>query len=177
MGTLHNKYGKEDLVKKLELEHFKRKTISFYRYVHIKDPEILRDELYEQFDDLAVLGRIYLAKEGINAQINVPETSIAQFVDRLNQRSELSKMPLKIAIEESGQSFLKLKIKVRNKILADGMDDNSYDVTNVGNHLSAKEWNFPAATSITSDRFSGTEISLPYPSQAITVPSDFRAKV
>jgi len=141
MGTLHNKYGKEDLVKKLELEHFKRKTISFYRYVHIKDPEILRDELYEQFDDLAVLGRIYLAKEGINAQINVPETSIAQFVDRLNQRSELSNMPLKIAIEESGQSFLKLKIKVRNKILADGMDDNSYDVTNVGNHLTAREWN------------------------------------
>jgi UPF0176 protein len=141
MGTLHNKYGKQDLVKKLELEHFKRKIISFYRYVHINDPEILRDEMYKQFNDLAVLGRVYLAREGINAQINVPESNFECFVEGLNASPYFAGMEFKFAVEEPKYSFLKLKIKVRPKILADGMDDNSYDVTNVGNHLSAKEWN------------------------------------
>jgi len=141
MADLHNKYGKEELLKRFNEEEFERKTISFYRYVIINDPVSFRDSLYNELTELSVLGRIYLAKEGVNAQISVPKPNFVEFVKRLNQRSELSNMPLKIAVEESGHSFLKLKIKVRNKILADGMDDNSYDVTNVGTHLTAKEWN------------------------------------
>ena len=141
MARMHNKYGKPDLLKRVELESFKRMTISFYRYVHINDPETLRDELYKGLTNLSILGRIYLAKEGINAQISVPEHNLTRFVKYLDNDTCFSKMPLKIAIEESDISFLKLKIKVRSKILADGMDDNSYDVTNVGTHLSAKEWN------------------------------------
>ena len=141
MTDLHNKYGKEELLKRFNEEEFERKTISFYRYVIINDPVSFRDSLYNELTELSVLGRIYLAKEGVNAQISVPKPNFVEFVKRLNQRSELSNMPLKIAVEESGHSFLKLKIKVRNKILADGMDDDSYDVTNVGTHLNAKEWN------------------------------------
>jgi len=141
MGVLHNKYGKKDLEKKLEQECFTRKTISFYRYVHIKDPESLRDELYRELDDLSVLGRIYLAREGVNAQISLPENNYDSFLKCLNKSPYFKSMDLKFAIEELASSFLKLKIKVRPKILADGMDDGSYDVSNVGNHLTAKEWN------------------------------------
>jgi UPF0176 protein len=34
-----------------------------------------------------------------------------------------------------------LKVKVRNKILADGLNDQTFDVTNIGKHLKAEEFN------------------------------------
>ena len=44
-------------------------------------------------------------------------------------------------VEDDGKSFFKLTIKIRNQIVADGLSINDYDVTNVGEHLSAKQWN------------------------------------
>lgn len=138
---LANKYGKEELQKRLDAEAFKRRTVSLYRYVIIEDPQAFRDKLYEQWEALGCLGRIYIAREGINAQMNVPEPNWEAFIENLNTHEELQNIPLKIAIEDDGKSFLKLTIKVRNKIVADGLDDGSFDVTNVGTHLTAKEWN------------------------------------
>ena len=59
----------------------------------------------------------------------------------LNQIKELKDIPFKIAVEDDGKSFFKLTIKVREKIVADGLSENDYDVTNVGAHLTAKQWN------------------------------------
>ena len=50
-------------------------------------------------------------------------------------------MTFKIAIEDDGHSFFKLTIKVRKQIVADGLPIDEYDVTNVGNHLTARQWN------------------------------------
>ena len=136
-----NKYDRETLTKRLEQEDFKRITVSLYRYAHLKNPKIVRDSLFLRWNNLNILGRIYIAEEGINAQFSCPEPNWEEFINSLNDYDFLKDIPLKIAIEDDGKSFLKLTIKVRNKILADGMDDNSYDVTNVGTHLTAKEWN------------------------------------
>jgi UPF0176 protein len=38
-------------------------------------------------------------------------------------------------------SFLKLKVKVRDKIVADGLDDGSFDVTDKGIHVGAEKFN------------------------------------
>jgi len=138
---LHNIYSKEDLIKQRNAEGFTRKTVSFYRYVIIENPEELRDILYKDWFELGVLGRIYIAKEGINAQINIPEHNVNAFVNYLNNTSWFKNMPLKWAVEDNNLSFLKLKVKVRTKIVADGLPDNSFDVTNVGTHLTAKEFN------------------------------------
>ena len=138
---LYNKLGPEELRKRLEAEDFNRRTVSFYRYVVISNPEDMRDKLYEEWDELNCLGRIYVAKEGINAQMNVPEDNWAEFTEKLYTYPEFKDMPFKIAVEDDGKSFLKLTLKVRNKIVADGLDENEWDVTNVGKHLNAKEWN------------------------------------
>jgi len=53
----------------------KRTTISFYCYFPVEDPKTFRDELYAQFYALKVFGRIYVAHEGINAQLSVPESN------------------------------------------------------------------------------------------------------
>jgi UPF0176 protein len=139
--VLYNKYDRDTLRKKLEQEEFKRTTISFYRYVILDDPNALRDILYDEWNALGVLGRIYLAKEGVNAQFNVPEHNVEAFRANLESREAFKNMPFKIAVEDDGKSFLKLMIKVKNKIVADGLDDGTFDVTNVGNHLDAESFN------------------------------------
>jgi UPF0176 protein len=139
--ALHNKYDKATLKKRLEAEPFARHTISFYRYVILEDPQTMRNTLYAAWAALGCLGRIYVAKEGINAQMTVPVPHWEQFVAQLYAHPEFAGVPFKHAVENDGKGFLKLTIKVRNKIVADGLDDNSFDVTNVGNHLTAKEFN------------------------------------
>ncbi len=137
---LHNKYDKHTLKQKLKKEHFERRTISFYRYVKIAQPEVLRDALYEEWSALGVLGRIYLAKEGVNAQFNVPEHYLDAFRENLESRVIFKDMPFKWALRND-DSFLKLKIQVKDKIVADGLNDASFDTSNVGKHLTAQEFN------------------------------------
>jgi len=138
---MFNKSSREEGLKALELEDFKRKTISFYKYMLIKSPYALRDKLYSEWNELGVLGRIYLAKEGINAQLSVPEHNWQEFKEKIQSHKSFSNIPFKIAIEDDGKSFFKLTIKVRKQIVADGLAEEDYDVTNVGKHLTAKEWN------------------------------------
>ncbi len=138
---LYNKYDKRLLKEKLMQEPFKRITISFYRYVIINQPHQLRDELYAEWYTLGIFGRTYLANEGINGQMSVPEHNWEEFMLRLQVRKYFEDMPIKRAVEDDGKSFYKLKVKVRTKIVADGLDDGTFDVTNVGRHLSAKEFN------------------------------------
>ena len=138
---MFNKLSKEQGLQLLEKECFKRKTVSFYRYVLINNPHKLRDELYSSWNVLGVLGRIYLAKEGINAQISVPEHNWEAFTKNVYNIKYFLDIPFKIAIEDDGKSFFKLTIKVRKQIVADGLKNYEYDVTNVGKHLTAKQWN------------------------------------
>ncbi len=139
--NMFNKLSKEQGLKLLEQEDFKRKTVSFYRYVIIDSPFDLRDELYESWRDLGVLGRIYLAHEGVNAQLSVPEPHWDEFVKAVHENPLFAEMPFKIAVEDDGNSFFKLTIKVRKQIVADGLPIDEYDVTNVGAHMDAKAWN------------------------------------
>jgi UPF0176 protein len=137
---LHNRVNKEELKRQLIEEPFKRRTISFYRYVIIENPKEFRDRLYQEWFEFTCFGRIYIAREGINAQMSVPEHNLEKFLEVLNRHKELQDIPIRYAIEDDGKSFYKLTIKVRPKIVADGLDDNAFDVTNVGKHLSAMEF-------------------------------------
>lgn len=139
--SLINRLSREELIKRLEAENFRRVTLSFYRYVIIDQAPEFRDELFAEWQSLGVLGRTYLAREGINAQISVPEPQWEGFKASLEKRPELRAMPLKIAVEDDGKSFIKLIVKVRERIVADGLPDDAYDVTNVGRHLDAEAWN------------------------------------
>jgi UPF0176 protein len=139
--ALHNRINKKELKEKLMQETFKRITVSFYKYVIIENPEEMRNRLFAEWDALNIFGRIYVAREGINAQMCVPEANWKIFKSQLFSYPEYKDVPFKIAVEDDGKSFYKLTIKVREKIVADGLDDNAFDVTNVGKHLTAKEFN------------------------------------
>ena len=138
---LYNKLSSNERSRALDLSNQKRITLSFYQYARINDPRGFRDELFIFWDSIDVLGRIYIAKEGINAQLSLPDTNLEIFIEHLNSISFLKKVRINIALKHETKSFLKLKIKVRDKIVADGLNDNSFDVTKKGIHLNAGEFN------------------------------------
>ncbi len=133
--------SRKEMIRRLQEETFQRITLSFYRYVIIDDPQALRDKLFSNWTALNIFGRIYLAHEGINAQLSVPEANFEKFKKELYADKRFKDVPFKIAVEDNGKSFYKLIVRTRNKIVADGLKDDAYDVTNVGKHLSAEEWN------------------------------------
>ena len=125
----------------LDSSNQKRINLSFYQYAKINNTQKFRDKLFIFWDSIDVLGRIYIASEGINAQLSLPESNFNKFTEHLKTISFLQNTRLNIALKHETKSFLKLKIKIRNKIVADGLSDASFDVTNKGIHLDAKGFN------------------------------------
>ena len=117
MSVLHNRVSNEELKQKLYQESFPRTTISFYKYFTIQDPQTFRDEMYRAFNAMKVFGRIYIASEGINAQISVPSHNLEVFKDYLYSFAPLKGIRLNVAVNDDGKSFWVLRIKVREKLL------------------------------------------------------------
>ena len=140
-NNLFNKIDKEELKLALSNETFERFTASFYHYVKLSSPESFRNKLYIEWNQMHVFGRVYIASEGINAQVSIPEHNWDKFCDHLKTIPELGEISIKQAIQE-GHSFYKLKIKVRNELVAYGVSEEAYDMRKVGKHLSAEEYNF-----------------------------------
>lgn len=138
---LYNKLSAKEREALIEQAGEDRLTLSFYKYAHIGNPQILRDHLFINWDKMDVLGRIYVAREGINAQLSVPASKFKVFKEFLDSISFLKDVRLNIAIEQYNKSFLKLKVKVRPKIVADGLNDSTFDVTNKGVHVDAEKFN------------------------------------
>ncbi len=138
---LYNKLSAEERRQLIKEAGEKRLTISFYQYAKIEDPQKFRDELFIEWEKLNILGRTYVANEGINAQISVPAPLFEEFREKLYAIDFLDGIRLNVAVEQDDFSFLKNKIKVRHKIVADGLNDDTFDVTNKGVHLKAQDFN------------------------------------
>ena len=138
---LYNTLSAEERAELIDQAGKQRLTLSFYAYAKIEDPKKFRDDLFVAWNALDALGRIYVAHEGINAQMNVPAENIEAFRETLEVYDFMKGIRLNVAVEQDDHAFLKLTIKVRHKIVADGLNDDTFDVTNKGVHLKAKEFN------------------------------------
>lgn len=138
---LYNKLSSKERAALIDKSKQERIILSFYQYAKIIDPKSFRDQLFIKWDSLEILGRIYIADEGINAQLSIPKDNLDNFKLYLKSISFLKKTSLNIALEHNNKSFLKLKIKIREKIVADGLNDKTFDVTNTGVHLDAVGYN------------------------------------
>lgn len=174
MAVLHNRVSQKELKQRLFEEKEFRKTISFYHYFPIADPQAFRDELYRELNALKVFGRIYIAHEGINAQVSVPESNYPAFQSYLYSIEPLNGLRLNIAVDDDGKSFWVLKIKVREKIVADGIDDPAFDMQNKGRYVNAEEFNQLTADpqTIVVDMRNHYEYEVGHFERAIEVPSD-----
>jgi len=138
---LYNKLSAIERARIIDENSQERLTLSFYKYFKLGNPSLFRDHLFILWSDLDVLGRIYVAKEGINAQLSVPKENYEKFKISVNEIIPLKDIRLNIAHENFSKSFLKLTIKIRDKIVNDGLDDSTFDVTRIGEHLDAKRFN------------------------------------
>jgi len=138
---LYNTLSAEERAIMIDDAGKQRLTLSFYAYAQISNPTQFRNDLFLAWNKLDVLGRIYVAHEGINAQLSLPADNFYEFKDTIEVYDFMKGIRLNIAVEQDDLSFLKLTIKVRDKIVADGLEDETFDVTNIGIHLKAKEFN------------------------------------
>ena len=174
MSVLHNRISNKELKEKLYEENFPRTTISFYQYFTIQDPLSFRDELYKGLNHLQVFGRIYIATEGINAQISVPTHLFEDFKTYLYSIKGLEGLRLNIAVNDNGKSFWVLRIKQRSKIVADGIEDASFSMKNKGNYVNAVQMNelISSPETIVIDMRNHYEYEVGHFVNAIEIPSD-----
>lgn len=174
MAVLHNRVSQAELKQRLLEETEKRTTISFYRYFPIKEPQQFRDELYKALNTLKVFGRIYVAHEGINAQISVPESNFEAFKNYLYSIEALNGLRLNIAVDDDGKSFWVLKIKVREKVVADGITDPTFSMENKGKYVNAEQMNelLNDGSTVVIDMRNHYEYEVGHFEKAIEIPSD-----
>ncbi|HVE61401.1 MAG TPA: rhodanese-related sulfurtransferase, partial [Chitinophagaceae bacterium] len=174
MAVLHNRVSQKELKQRLLQEKESRTTISFYKYHPIPEPFVFRDELYKALDALNVFGRIYIAKEGINAQLSVPESNLHALEGYLFSIDFLKDIRLNIAVDDDGKSFWVLKIKVREKIVADGITDPEFHISKKGSYVDACSFNELTndPDTIVVDMRNHYEYEVGHFQQAIEVPSD-----
>ena len=174
MSVLHNRISNKELKEKLYEENFPRTTISFYQYFTIQDPLVFRDELYKGLNHLQVYGRIYIASEGINAQVSIPTHLFEDFKTYLYSIKGLEGVRLNIAVNDNGKSFWVLRIKQRSKIVADGIEDVSFSMENKGNYLNALQMNelISSPETIVIDMRNHYEYEVGHFVNAIEIPSD-----
>jgi len=174
MAVLHNRISQAELKKLLYAETEHRTTISFYQYFPIEEPKIFRDAMYKSLHALKVFGRIYVAHEGINAQVSVPESNVDSFRAYLNTIPALKGIRLNIAVDDDGKSFWVLKIKVREKIVADGITDPGFSMQNKGKYVDAIQMNqlLQQEDTIVIDMRNHYEYEVGHFEKAIEIPSD-----
>jgi len=174
MSVLHNRVSKKELKEMLFKETEPRKTISFYQYFPISDTQQFRDDFYKNLHSLRVFGRVYIAEEGINAQINVPVSNLDILRRYLYSISPLNNVRLNIAVEENQKSFWVLKVKIRNKIVADGIADPDFSMENKGKYVNAEEFNKLTENpeTIVVDMRNHYEYEVGHFQNAIEIPSD-----
>jgi UPF0176 protein len=174
MAVLHNRINQQELKEKLFQETELRITLSFYHYFTIQEPQAFRDELYASLNALRVFGRIYVASEGINAQVSVPKSGFEALKNVLYSYPPLNGIRLNIAVDDDGKSFWVLKIKVRDKIVADGINDPSFNMNNRGKYVDAEGFNSLTEDpdTIVVDMRNHYEYEVGHFDKAIEVPSD-----
>ncbi len=174
MPVLHNRISNEELKQRLIEEKESRITISFYQYFPIQNPHEFRDYLYKHLNELNVFGRIYVAKEGINAQISVPSKNLESFRTFLYSIEPLNGIRLNIAVDDDGKSFWVLKVKVREKIVADGIEDPNFSMERKGKYVNAEQMNalLNDPNTIVVDMRNHYEYEVGHFVKAIEIPSD-----
>lgn len=172
--ALHNRVSRQELKDRIKRDPIPRTTISFYRYFKIAEPAVFRDTLYRDLGKLGVLGRIYIAQEGINAQVSVPVLNLNAMKDYLDAINGLNGLRLNTAVDDDGKSFYVLDIKVRKKIVADGIEDPYFDMENRGRYVDAVQFNQLSEDpgTVVIDMRNHYEFEVGHFDQAIEVPSD-----
>ncbi len=126
--------------------------VSFYRFfAEPKDEvglDLLAKKLRAVWEPFGALGRIYVASEGINAQMAVPATVFDHFAKACASLDELEKVFLNrdrqvpMATYMEDPAFDALHIRIRDQVVADGglLEQRAFDWADCGKPMEPEEW-------------------------------------
>ncbi|CAG8689793.1 3404_t:CDS:2 [Acaulospora morrowiae] len=117
------------------------KTLSFYSFHEIPQSKLqnMREEMLKKFREMGIVGRIYIASEGINAQLSCPIEKLSDLREYCNQELNLNNVEFNYSTIHL-KAFRKLNVKIRHQIVADGLEPGTYDLSNQPNHLTPDDW-------------------------------------
>lgn len=120
------------------------RTLSFYKFhpIDINSLSTLRETLLKDLQNMGIVGRVYIASEGINAQMSCPQQHLVQLKQYLQTKlkpifGEL--MDLNLGTEHS-RSFRALHVRIRKQLVSDGLKEGTYDLSLQPSHLHPKDW-------------------------------------
>lgn len=111
-------------------------VLSYYSFFNIENPgfEVERHKLY--CAGLDILGRIYIADNGINGQVSIHSSEITSYLGWLKNNWNITKNNCKMQ-GYSEHAFAKIQIKLRQQLVA---IDKKINLKNRGKYLSPKQW-------------------------------------
>lgn len=112
------------------------KTVTFYKYVKIQNPEEAKGYFRGLCESLDLLGRILIGEEGVNAGVSGPKAGIEKFKQTIAKKREFTNMTYREQ-EVPSNSYHKLVVRVRKEIVALGQEVN---IKHKGKHLSPRRF-------------------------------------
>ncbi len=114
-------------------------VLLYYKYVHIDDPVKLMEEQRILCQKLGLSGRILIANEGLNGTVEGIYEKTEEYCKQLLKNPKFSDIQFKKS-KGTGNAFPKLKIKVRDEIVATHLGKDDLDPTQItGKYLMAEQ--------------------------------------
>jgi len=118
--------------------------LSFYGFTRIADPAALKKELEHKLSALRVLGSIYVAEEGVNAQLMVREDELDALRETFASVRDLADIDLNVGDvvrADKTKPFHRFKVTHKRKVLQDGLAENlDLEPGRGGEELEAAQW-------------------------------------
>ena len=145
--------------------------VSFFSFHPIQKPYRVQEELFELWNPMKVLGRVYVAKEGINAQMAIPTNIFPYFQEKTKsliyfQESRFNTdpaVPKEIFLQQ--KPFRNLHIRIRSQIVTDGLE---LEEPEEKNHHHESLQNHEDENSSSAERFRMTPTKVSSPSLTTT---------
>lgn len=111
------------------------KVASFYKYVEIKNPEILVQKTRNSCNELNILGRILIADEGINGAVCGKISEVEAFKNELKNNKLFSDLTFREQLHDNN-AYHKLVIRTRKEIV---VFNQKINMQNTGKHISPQQ--------------------------------------
>src|SRR3989338_2481549 len=92
-------------------------VLLFYKYVNIKNPEAFASSHLEFCKKLGILGKVLVAKEGINGSISGTKTQVTKYKSQLKKDKRFKEIVFKEDIELM-HPFTRMAVRVKEEIVA-----------------------------------------------------------
>ncbi len=110
----------------------------YYKYVSIDDPNTFAKEHTQLCTELALTGRIIIAKEGINGTVEGSVENTEKYIQLMMDDPRFADTHFKKS-EGTGQAFPKLSIKVRDEIVSGHLTQDINPAVKTGKYITPEE--------------------------------------